>query len=869
MGKTRRFYKNIPLRIYIRSIVKNEEDAEFLYCKLIEIFSREYKDCEITDAIIEEILNRDKIKKIIKGEYKKRVKQEWFYKKIPLKEYLSSLLDNQSDLEYLYNKTIRVLAKEYKQDMDLDELITDVLSRDNFKKIIAGTYVKQEKQIWVYKGRPLKEYLANIVVNPNDLEYLYDSVRSILDREYTSGVILDELIDDVLNRDRIRLIILGEYEKTTEVYWYFEGMPLREYIRKNITSLYRDDLQIYKLITINVSRKIKSNNFSVQKREELIKEFLASDKFKNALANPPIERLEYIYNNESLRQYLMKKVVDKKNLRYIYSFITSRISRIYKSQNNRDLNDIVNEVMISDEIIRLINSPSIERVEYEIWPCKDGLLIDYLRTIDLNGKDVSLVYCQVKDYIKSKYPEGFEQLDDKRLAIEDYINSSYFANYLKYGHTKRINYYQNMSLIDYFRTYYAEDLKRVGKTPENLYDKVTRDLLSYNLPEDLEIEEREQFIDDILRSDEIRAYLKKNKMTFEDWSYDNRELKEVVREKYANVIDEDIDLLRINNVILARARRKKNMNPDMSNKAILDEFFTDEYILSYEEEYRKRKKYRKDVKDKQRLFENKDDFDYISIYALENNLDIEKIREIAGKGFNYYAAIIMMDYANQENIDIDEVVAYSLNDTDTEEYWLWRFKLGYKEDLEKVIDKNRRLIYLWIYKQISSVLGNQEDIKGRVVEIFDYIIKTLMARFIIITCPIRGLFQSFRLFVLSTIKIYLLEFRREKSKDVDLEKLTFEPFLSKTNIEEDYLQKEEMEIINNALNGLSDLEQEFIDLRYGFTGDTHNLYEIKKIFEAKNIIMSIEELENMQNSILDSLKIREDVASLALNYQGD
>ena len=57
-------------------------------------------------------------------------------------------------------------------------------------------------------------------------------------------------------------------------------------------------------------------------------------------------------------------------------------------------------------------------------------------------------------------------------------------------------------------------------------------------------------------------------------------------------------------------------------------------------------------------------------------------------------------------------------------------------------------------------------------------------------------------------------------------------------------------------------------MRYGFTGETHNLYEIEKYFEKRNITMTMEELEIMQYSNLDKLRSRNYVASLALNYQG-
>lgn len=865
MERKKWIYKKVPLRDYINSIISNEDDAEFLYNTIMDVFNKEYHDGKEAESLMDDIFNRDKIKKIIKGEYKRRVRKVWLFNNTPLKEYLASLLEDKSELNYFYSTFRRTLEREYQDEIDMDALITDILSRDKFRKIIEGSYVKQEANTWIYKNIPLKKYLESIVTDPRDLEHLYGNVRKILSREYSDDIDLDELIDDVLNRENIKKIIDGDYTKVCEVSWFFCNVPLKQYISENIHSSYRDDKQIYKMITHWVSEKIKRNNLSVDKREELITEYLQSESFRKMIATPPMEKLEYFYDNQTLRQYLINNVVDKENVDYVYSLIISKILRIYRRDTKRNLDELVRDVMESEDISTLIKIPKIEKMSFEVWPYQNGLLVDYLRTIDLNGRDVMQVYRQVKRLIIGRNPEGFKSVDDKRVAIEEYICSDDFVNYLKYGYTNKVYFYEDMLLIDYLRNYYEEDLKRVGKTVDDLYLFITRILARYDLPEDLDIKEREQFIDDILRSDEIKIYLKKDKMTFEDWTYDDKDLKDVIREKYADVIEEEYDVIRIYYTIVDNCRKRKGKNPDMSNKEILSNFFTDETMKSFKESYVKRKRNRKEVKIKSNLFDNKDDYEYICLYALENNLDIEKIEEIAKKGFNYYAAIIMMEYASKEKQSLDEIILYSSEEKDDLIYLLWKFKLGYRDSIFSVLENQKRLVYFFIYQQITEIFGYRRDLKAE--DIYNFLVDLLMRRFIIITCPIDKLYASLKSFIKSSIRRYLLELRRTEIKYNDVERDFIEPFISNVNIEDDYIENEEKEIINNAIDRLSDLESEFIDLRYGFTGRVHNLYEIKKIFEEKNIDKTVEELEIMQEDILNRLKESPDFEILSLDYK--
>lgn len=240
MKRRKWIYKNILLSKYIDSIMENKDDAEFLYFTICSILREEYHEGVDLDKLIDDIFNLDKIKKIINGDYVKLERTTWVYKGIPLKEYLNSLLSDKKESKYLYSVVRKYLKKEYHEGDNLDELIHKILKRDKIKEILNGTYQKQEKQEWFYKRQPLKEYLASIVSNKEDLNYLYMTVRRILDQEYSLDVSMDNLIDDVLRREKIKEIICGDYEKVTEVKWYYDGYTLKDYINNNITSCYHD-----------------------------------------------------------------------------------------------------------------------------------------------------------------------------------------------------------------------------------------------------------------------------------------------------------------------------------------------------------------------------------------------------------------------------------------------------------------------------------------------------------------------------------------------------------------------------------------------------------------------------------------------------
>ena len=327
---------------------------------------------------------------------------QWTYKNISLKEYLYSILKNKDDLTYLYSTVRRILKKEYDSTENIDMLIEDILNRDKIQRIIRGEYKKQESKSWNFKGELLKTYLYNIIYNKNDLDYLYHKIKVILEREYILGEDLDSHIENILARDDIKKIIAGTYKKKEDTAWIYKGIPLMTYIELNIKSEHHTSSQIRKNIESYVSKRLTKENLDISKRAEIIEEYLQSNQFQKFLVEGSKERQEYFYNGEKLRAYLKRNIQDENNLDYIYQKITAKVSHMHSLDPKKDLESIIDSVIHDKNIL---NEENITKVEREEWPYQDGLLIDYLKTIDLKDKKLITVYIQVKDFINRKYPD--------------------------------------------------------------------------------------------------------------------------------------------------------------------------------------------------------------------------------------------------------------------------------------------------------------------------------------------------------------------------------------------------------------------------------------------------------------------------------
>ena len=85
--------------------------------------------------------------------------------------------------------------------------------------------------------------------------------------------------------------------------------------------------------------------------------------------------------------------------------------------------------------------------------------------------------------------------------------------------------------------------------------------------------------------------------------------------------------------------------------------------------------------------------------------------KISKQGFNYYSAIIILEYSLKFDTSVKKLINLTLNpDISNDNYSLWLFKLGFRDFIYDVIEKNKKLINLWIYKSILSVFNEVVNI---------------------------------------------------------------------------------------------------------------------------------------------------------------
>lgn len=796
---------------------------------------------------------------------------EWRYNGILLIDHLNNIIKDKKQLKYVYATIRRILKKEYEKNpkANIDDLINDILNMDKIKNIINSSYIKKvEKITWIYREVPLKEYIKQNIISPKkNQEQIYLKIKNEaikISSEQNKNLIdnMDEIITSVLNSDNFKKYL--NMDKKEDTKWYFKNIPLIKYISLNFDSSFRTKKQIRQNIEDEVTKQLKKDNLDNSYREEYIDNYINSSKFKKFLKTNPNEKLQYYYKNKKLYHYLEESVVDKNNLQYIYHLIVSKIRKIYNEQSNISLNEIVKNVVDSNEIEKLINSTSIEKLNKEIWPYKNGLLIDYIRSIDLNGKDPQIVYLQVKQYINNNYPSGFLTIEDKEQAISKYINSIYFKNYLKYGYTNRtVYFYKNMLFVDYLKLNYKEQLEQNNKSVDNLYHHALYWISNNFDISTSSINEIEYFIDIYLNSDDFKIYINSPKKYYQDWSFNNVNLKDKITQLYSDIIEEENDIYNIYSSIIFNAHKIKNKYPEMNNNEIISKFFTKEYISEYSSKFIKKREIKKEVDKKTLLWNNKDDINYITIYALENKLDVCDILEISSKGFNYYSSIILIEYSIKYEYDLNKLLEETIEilkkEQLTDNEALWLFKLGYKSYIYEVIKKNKKRInnYIFKYKRKTGL-----NIYTDFDDIYSFLTMLLITKHISITVSKDYLMNSFMSFVSNSIERYFLTLRRksiEYSLDYDN---GYNRIKNLNNNENNYLKKEEREILLNAINELNEIEKEFVLLRYGFINYPHNIEQIKNILNKKGIYITENELIKMDKDIINKLKENPKILSL-------
>ena len=295
----------------------------------------------------------------------------------------------------------------------------------------------------------------------------------------------------------------------------------------------------------------------------------------------------------------------------------------------------------------------------------------------------------------------------------------------------------------------------------------------------------------------------------------------------------------------------------MENETIIEFFLTKEFIENYVEEYSKRKKMRVEVEQKQSLYMNRNDFQYIVSYAIENGLEETEIVRMTHLGLNYYSAIIILEYAKKFNKDIDQIITFTLNiDKEENASLLWLIKLGYKDYISNLMEKNKYLIHYIIQDKKQILCKNYVSIDEE--DIYSFLSEQLLRRFVLLTVPIEYFFASFKAFISSCIEKYLLRVIQQsmnrQSNSIDDFNRSYIVFASEENVENSFIETENTNLIMDALDTLNDREREFINLRYGFGGYSNNLTQIKAIWDSKGIFVSMEELEQMESNILEKLR---------------
>ena len=230
-------YKGEPLKEYLKKFV--EEDLNFLYLKIRRILDKEYNEDTNLDQLIEDILNRNDIKAIIDKKYVKQEKSDWKYKNILLKDYLRTLVDEEQ-LDFLYKNICINLRNEYKDGMDLDQLIEDILQRKKFVDIIDGSYIKRVEKKWYYKGVPLIEYVnQNIKSDYRTSIEITEMIRNYVDQRIKNNNLdssyREQLIEKYINSNLFKKTISKEKLERKE--YYYKEIKLKKYISDNIKNI--------------------------------------------------------------------------------------------------------------------------------------------------------------------------------------------------------------------------------------------------------------------------------------------------------------------------------------------------------------------------------------------------------------------------------------------------------------------------------------------------------------------------------------------------------------------------------------------------------------------------------------------------------
>ena len=159
---------------------------------------------------------------------------------LPLKTYLSTILDDQSNLDFLTSKIREIVVKEYTQSQDIDIFLDDVLKHPKIREIINGTYVKKEETEWIYQGTPLVSYVEMYIESPywnksQITKRIRYHVSHTTKRKNLSLSKREKLIDDYLSSVEFEQFLSSPPTKKTT--YFYQGMTLRKYIKTRIKNI--------------------------------------------------------------------------------------------------------------------------------------------------------------------------------------------------------------------------------------------------------------------------------------------------------------------------------------------------------------------------------------------------------------------------------------------------------------------------------------------------------------------------------------------------------------------------------------------------------------------------------------------------------
>lgn len=675
-----------------------------------------------------------------------------------------------------------------------------------------------------------------------------------------------------------------ENERMGKIEYYYEGIPLKEYCRKNDLNYTTIHLRISKL-------KKEYPTLSIERIIVIaIKEYQNPNQkyFYEGVPLTHYCKLHPEIKYDNIKQYLRKKEKEKGEILttneiqiYIYEYISKRkrIIKIkrYCEENNFEYKKVQRHILkhrydekykelSSDDVIDiLLNNYCPFQIKF---PYKETTLSKYC-------EEHKLSYAAIASYVRNKMKL------DNTLNLEDVIDEG-----IRIFHRQRIiYYYDGIPLEDYAKKHSlnANSIRRsICKKRANcdmpLQEIVNMCVENYQKFEGKYFYEGKclseyckeigldyTFITHVYRTryldrtdltidesiKEIVDYYKENPPIYTKYYFGNFSLSKFCKEKgysYAAI------LLRIKNL----NKNEKNLDNCIENA-----------ILGYEKNY--------EFKKRNMCFYTLSQFngdDLKEVHNISDYLKInwENVLNLINMEFSIYQAISMIwyfydgvddnDFKTLSDNKIEEIFRLAqnvMNATENEVlnfhiYDLVRlYKTNMYDSRSEILIRQTKYIYKVIYSLCSKFnipvnKNNLEDFKSKIelclIELIERNFSNLTGEFIrYMDVTIKGSFKG-----------YLSSYKREYKelfldKNFDDSKTTLNDLIADNNEEIEFVNLENNQFSDNMLRVLSNLEQaslNFILLRFQEDYSYEDLATFYKI--------SVEEVKNMEDEILAQLR---------------